>query len=132
MSKTKSSKIKQLIEEYGSEYFRGNKETITCILCETEIQVHERRFIERHCNTIKHKKHINLLSNKDQPSELSSSSYQLSNNEFFRDMCEMMINADIPLYKVNNPHFKTFIEKYTCKMVVHFNANNNNNKETIV
>ncbi|PSN40668.1 hypothetical protein C0J52_15763 [Blattella germanica] len=46
-------------------------------------------------------------------------------------MCEMMINADIPLYKVNNPHFTTFIDKYTCKMVVHFIASNNNNKEIL-
>ncbi|PSN52596.1 hypothetical protein C0J52_19559, partial [Blattella germanica] len=60
---------------------------------------------------------INLLLNKDEPSELSSS-YWLSNkqSEFFKDrpMCKM-INSDIPLYKVNNPHFKTFIEKCHVK-----------------
>ncbi|PSN32845.1 hypothetical protein C0J52_26144, partial [Blattella germanica] len=49
-------------------------------------EVHERRFIERHFNTIKHKERINLLTKKDQPSE--SSSYSLSNkqSEFFRDI----------------------------------------------
>ncbi|PSN34920.1 hypothetical protein C0J52_24626 [Blattella germanica] len=76
-----------LIEEYGSGYVRGNKDTISCVLCATEIKVLERRLIETHCNTIKHKKHINLLPNKGQPSELSSSSYSLSNkrSEVFRD-----------------------------------------------
>ena len=54
---------------------------VRILLCETERQVHERKFIERHCNTIKHKKRINLLSNKDQPFELSSSPYSLSNKQ---------------------------------------------------
>ncbi|KAJ4450081.1 hypothetical protein ANN_01488 [Periplaneta americana] len=36
---------------------------------------------------------------------------------FFRDVCEMMVGANIPFHKVENVFFKNFIEKYTEKQL---------------
>ena len=107
------------MEKYGSKYFSDNEESITCILCNTDIRVHEERFIRRHCDTQKHKTHLKLLVEKEQIIKLPSTSDALTHkqSQFFKDMCEMFISVNIPFHKVNNPHFKQFIEKYTGKTV---------------
>jgi hypothetical protein len=38
-------------------------------------------------------------------------------SEFSKDLCEMMLSANIPLNKVNNEQFKTFLKKYTTHLI---------------
>jgi hypothetical protein len=38
-------------------------------------------------------------------------------SEFSEDLCEMMVSDNIPLNKVNNEQFRTFLEKYTTQLI---------------
>jgi hypothetical protein len=37
--------------------------------------------------------------------------------QFHRDLCEMLISADIPLNNISNKQFISFVEKYTNRSI---------------
>ncbi|KAJ4433241.1 hypothetical protein ANN_15500 [Periplaneta americana] len=71
--------ISALIEEFGDEYFMEKEENIFCNVCNIEIKINKRRFIEKHCNTKTHvtrvkelcTKHGNVPSTSDFPANRS-------------------------------------------------------------
>lgn len=104
------------MEEFGGgEIFSSNGEFIICRLCRTQTRGWKRAFIERHCNTKKHKASVALL--EQEVNKVPSTSLSSRKSTFFRDVCEMMVGANIPFHKVENVFFKNFIEKYTEKQL---------------
>ncbi|KAJ4448648.1 hypothetical protein ANN_00038 [Periplaneta americana] len=84
---------------------------ITCKLCKVDINVTRKQCIERHCNTKRHRHMVERNSKQAVPSN-SEREYD-KKSMFCRDLCAMMVNADIPLNKLNNKHFREFLEMYT-------------------
>jgi hypothetical protein len=74
--------------------------------------------VQQHCDPIKHRNSLSrhfinqnrqrlLFENIKTPSP-SNKTW-----EFLKDLCEMMVSANIPLHKVNNEQFRNVLEKYT-------------------
>jgi hypothetical protein len=71
--------------------------------------------VHQHCEGAKHHRNLNLQSMKqnrqkllfENPETLASS----KTSQFHRDLCEMLISANIPLNKVSNNQFINFMEK---------------------
>jgi len=63
--------------------------------------------------------HINVLQrNKERKQQIFITS-QISNsrNVFFEDLCNAFVSANIPLHKLGNHVFKSFLEKHTAKSI---------------
>ncbi|KAJ4451952.1 hypothetical protein ANN_03436 [Periplaneta americana] len=112
----KEVQVNCFVEEFGGgEIFSSNGEFLICRLCRTQTRVWKRAFIDRHCNTKKHKASVALL--EQEVNKVPSTSLSSRKSTFFRDVCEMMVGANIPFHKVENVFFKNFIEKYTAKQL---------------
>ena len=118
MPKTNTQKNVLLVNEYGREYFAVRGEHIFCKVCHIEIKGDRRTFIERHCKSKKHSQNIKLLPrNEGSDDVLSTSLSTCSQTEFYKDLCEMMVCANIPFNKLQNPAFNNFLEKYTAMKI---------------
>jgi hypothetical protein len=78
--------------------------------------------VQQHCDTAKHKNSLSTqTSHQSRQRRLFDNTATPSSNktsEFSKDLCEMMVSANIPLNKVNNEQFKTSLEKYTTQPIV--------------
>lgn len=68
--------------------------------------------IERHFDTIKHQRAVELRNSPEGPSEESWQSYSDRENPFFKELTEFFMATDIPIDKLNNPAFVQFMKRY--------------------
>jgi len=62
----------------------------------------------QHLNTSKHNKNINLKAKSKQLFIKNSLENQNKQDNFPLDLCQAMLESDIPLGKLNHPSFKHF------------------------
>lgn len=110
------STINMLIEEFGTQHFAVNGVNILCKLCSKEVKGTKRKYLTQHCNTKKHKTQV-AASNEEEGTEsnASSNSTCTTQKEFYHDLCKMLVAANIPISKVENTHFISFMQKYVKK-----------------
>lgn len=58
-------------------------------------------------------KHKAALRKDSGPKQLLLAECSRDLNSYNLDLCKMLLAANIPLYKINNPAVKTFLQKYT-------------------
>ncbi|KAL4143683.1 hypothetical protein QTP88_005988 [Uroleucon formosanum] len=109
--------LKQLVLEFGEEIFQTDGSILYRKLCETKVS-HEKKYnIQRHVWREKHvqavKRHENEKSALLQPFLQQFS----SQSDFNADLCSTLVAANIPMYKLNNKHFREFLSKY-CKKTI--------------
>lgn len=77
--------------------------------------------ITQHLQTAAHRNAVNKKVSKIQttlPAAFSAStSGNDCNDNFSKDICKALVSANIPLNKLNNVEFRTFLEKYTKRKV---------------
>jgi hypothetical protein len=73
--------------------------------------------VVQHLNTGKHNKNINLKAKSKQSFIKNTLDNQNKQTNYSLDLCQAMLESDIPLWKLNHPSFKIFLEKYTGKCV---------------
>jgi hypothetical protein len=73
--------------------------------------------VHQHCETAKHQKNLHLQSMKQNRQKLLFENPETLTSQFHRDLCEMLISANIPLNKVSNKQFINFMEIYTNRSV---------------
>lgn len=108
-----------ILANYGSEYFVSDGRNIVCKLCATNIRGGYQKYVEQHIATKKHKKHVALCKQRERE-ELTPSSSNSStdrHNAFYLDLCNMMVSANIPFWKLENQYFRQFLEKYTGRIL---------------
>lgn len=114
MPKTKAvlhKKLQKIVEEFGSESFSTDGSVLLCKLCSKVVCSESRDKVQQHVNGQKHKALIKQQACVPAQSFLSFETNRKS--EFSMDLCRAMVNANIPLYKLENPSFRSFLEKYT-------------------
>lgn len=99
--------------------FRTDGAVLFCNFCETYVSCDRKSQVTQHLETSKHIENSKLKSNKDQVSQqLIKKSFGQTRtnhqelNEFNKDICTFMVANDIPLWKLQNPEFKCFFDKY--------------------
>lgn len=65
----------------------------------------------------KHQKHNNLVEKSKQTFIKSIFENRNKQQSVAFDLCQAMLESDIPLWKLNHPSFKSFFKKYTEKSV---------------
>lgn len=95
------------------------KDIIWCKTCGEPVKIRESRLassIRDHYLSKRHNKNKSIF----EPRQISMhtsfdecSKIALAHNDFFMDLTKMLTECNIPLYKVSNQSFKSFIKKYT-------------------
>jgi hypothetical protein len=124
MPKAKCSDISSLIcfvQDFGEKYFSTDGKILFCKVCEIGVMAAKRFCVHQHCETAKHQKNLHLQFMKQNRQKLllenPETSTSSKTSQFHRDLCEMLILANIPLNKVSNKQFINFMEKYTNRSV---------------
>jgi len=102
-------KLEKIISE--NKDFTIKDEKLFCVLCKKEVSFEKMFFIEQH---IRGKKHSILKANHVEDVALDPGNHHLiTQDDFAKDLCKMMATTDIPLYKLRNDNFTSFIRKHT-------------------
>lgn len=114
-------------------YVRENEDVLStdgqvlfCVACERRITADTRFQVTQHLKTAKHLKNVSLKKSAKQcilkvnPSNeatCSTSGPQISN--FNMELCEAFTSADIPLFKLEHPKLRSFLETHIKQTVPH-------------
>jgi hypothetical protein len=122
MLKAKSSRLIGFVQEFGEKCFSTCGKILFCKVCEISVMAAKRFCVHQHCEGTKHQKNLHLQSmkqNRQKPLlENLETSTSSNTSQFHRDLCEMLISANILLNKVSNKQFINFMEKYTNSSVL--------------
>ncbi|XP_025198504.1 uncharacterized protein LOC112603549 [Melanaphis sacchari] len=111
-----SYRLQTYVNLYGPNIFSIDKSVLFCKICEIKVNSDKKFNVSQH---IKSDKHIKGLAryeyqiNRKQQQLLTATSNISKKSSFNKDLCEAFISANIPLNKLENPKFKTFLEVYT-------------------
>lgn len=88
--------MEQFVGEFDCFTFVKDKQ-VYCKICAQTLVYRNKQSLQQHLQT---KKHIQTLSGP-------------SHKEFYDDLCQAFIDANIPFKKLNNPSLRQFLHKYT-------------------
>lgn len=110
-----SSKLKSWVKIDDS--FTTDGDVVLCQACNNQIGCSMISQLEQHVRSALHAKNKGLQTSKKQV--LLSQMQQSSNvrSEFFHDMCNAMVAANIPWYKLQVPKYRAFLEKYCGRQI---------------
>jgi len=97
-------------------YYR-NTSALFCKLCEIRVSADRRYIVTQHLKTDKYSRAINRLQNVTTSVVRQQHTLSSKKSTFFKDLCQTLLSANIPLNKVNNKDFRVFLEKYTKKEI---------------
>lgn len=111
-----SNRLQTYVNKFGPDIFSIDTSVLFCKICEIKVNSDKKFNVSQH---IKSDKHIKGLAryenqiNRKQQQLLTATSNNSKKSSFNKDLCEALISANIPLNKLENPKFKTFLEVYT-------------------
>lgn len=73
--------------------------------------------IDQHLKTALHIANVNIKKKTNQTFLTTLGSVPLEKDTFTKDLCDMMVSADIAWKKLENPKFRKFLEKYTARKI---------------
>jgi len=112
-----SSRLQSYVSEFGSSVFLVDQSVLFCKLCEVKVSAEKRFTVLQHLKTEKHIKSVNRIDKSKKSQQLLEFNPPTKKCQFNKDLCEAMLFANIPLYKIENLKFKTFLQEYTGKEI---------------
>lgn len=122
MPKEKQSvygRLSSYVAKFGPDTFAATDSCLFCKVCQITINSEKKFNVIQHIRTYKHTKGLKrreyqILEPKP-PSLLIG--LPTTRSPFNTDLCEALLAANIPLNKLSNSKFRTFLEKYTGKNI---------------
>ena len=118
MPKCTSSKLPSLrkwIEPYNrsGEVFKTLKNnSVFCQYCNKVVVVEKKFQIDQHVRSFSHEKYSKTPNSKQTFVNQQSTSSE-NQSIFFQELCSALIASSIPLHKLQNTNFRSFLKKYT-------------------
>jgi len=103
--------IKKYITEFGEQVFSTDCEGLFCKICFVKVNSDKRFTVTQHLKTTKHERLLNRKQNFKTQQLFTPITPSTSSNS--KDLFKAMVCANIPLHKITNIEFRSFIEKYT-------------------
>jgi len=111
----KSAILKNYVSEFGDAIFSSDGSILFCKMCEVQVCADRRYIVTQHLKTDKHSRAVNKKNNtKSQVQQLVTNTKK---SNFSFDLCKALMSSNIPLHKISNIHFRSFLEKYTGKEI---------------
>jgi hypothetical protein len=113
---TVRQKLSKIVNKYPKYLSFDATLHLLCTLCQVTINYDENH-ISSHFNGKKHREKVenNEKSQQHILNAFDKSEKSLRKNEYFEDLANAFLSADIPFEKLLNQKFKSFLEKYTKK-----------------
>jgi hypothetical protein len=116
----KGVRLRAFVKEFGEKIFSTDGDILLCRVCEKSVNFEKRYFVTQHCDSGVHKRNVEKAlgtsSTKSAPQTIGECLVD-KDNEFTMDLCNALIASDIPMHKIENHTFRTFLEKYTKKSI---------------
>ncbi|KAF0723495.1 Uncharacterized protein FWK35_00031639 [Aphis craccivora] len=110
---TKAYRLRDFVIEFGESVFSMDNLILFCKICNVKVASEKRFSIIQHLKTDKHiRSAARLEKNKTNNVQQLVTNQKSKLSEFNSDLCKTLLSANIPLYKLKNTHFKSFLEKY--------------------
>lgn len=90
---------------------------VKCHYCHVTLHTITRAHINRHDNSPRHRKAAELRAQMPHASASSWDSCRSRQSAFFKELCDAMLAADIPLEKLYNSEFHRFLEYWTQQII---------------
>jgi hypothetical protein len=114
--KTVASRLQGFVSEFGSDIFSTDNKVLICKVCETKVSSEKRFSISQHIASDKHVRGVQRFNRKEGNKKIQLLVPSISKkSEYNLDLCKAMLAANIPLNKLSNPQFRSFLKKYTMK-----------------
>lgn len=97
--------------EIGKGCFRQDGNKIFCKVCKKLLSAHKKDKLESHIKTDLHKSNANRI-HQSQIIQYNITPESPAQKEFTDDLVRMLLEADIPIFKLQNVSFKSFLSKY--------------------
>lgn len=112
-----ASRLRAYVSEFGEDIFTTDGTILYCKICDVKVSAEKKFTVNQH---IARDKHINGIEKKLQ--HKSSINQTLLNcpstgSNFNYDLCKALLCANIPFFKLSQPTFRSFLEKYTNKII---------------
>ena len=102
-----------LRENYPFKFVTDTK--IRCEACEYDFSGKQVFSLKRHFESEGHGKKMEAKSERKKLEESSGEPSKYKDNGLAKDLCRAFVAANIPWWKVENPVFKEFLEKWIAK-----------------
>jgi len=109
-----SSRLHSYVNEYGNNIFSSDGEVLFCKVCNVKVSALKRFTVEQHISREKHTRGVERQKESVKPKTqllLTDTSITSKKSSFNLELCQTLLLANIPLNKLNNEHFRTFLEK---------------------
>lgn len=109
-----SSRLQSFVSEF-KDTFTSDGHVLFCVLCGKKVGSDKRFNVVQHLKTEKHCSAVKRNENKKNKvtQQLVSNSDLGNKSSFNKDLCKALLLSNIPLNKLSNNEFKSFLEKYT-------------------
>lgn len=113
-----STKLNKLLREFGKDIFSTDGSVLFCKFCETKVNFEKKYFVTQHLSTAKHKMSANKSVDPKKTCLLQNfKGISQGQSQFSLDLCKALLDANIPLWKLENSSLKEFLQKYTKEQI---------------
>lgn len=105
-------KLRKYVKQFGMDKYSTDGKLIFCKVCEISFTVDKKSQVKQHdCSKTHCQLLVKLNSSSVAKQQLIGQSFAASSHScFYSKLCRALVGSNIPLYKVNNPLFKQFLE----------------------
>lgn len=109
------------ITETFPKIFRADRSILYCSFCDCVVSAKKLFQVKQHIDSMKHKAAEEREKNQNSVRQSLLADFQPKPgpklSEFNMDLCKTLLEANIPLFKLNHPSLVKFIEKHTSQSV---------------
>ncbi|XP_003741646.1 uncharacterized protein LOC100899549 [Galendromus occidentalis] len=120
VAKTARLKMELFVKELGPDCLTTDGTVLTCKLCAKVVNAEKKYSVQQHLKSASHQERAKKTKDTDQTLCLLKNYVELSSREsaFSMDLCEMMVQCNIPLHKAQHESFRRFLEKWSSEKKV--------------
>jgi len=93
--------------------FKTDGVALMCKVCDKNISSGRKSQVDQHVKTALHKERLKNFASMTQQLFLSEMNAEKPKEEFNHELAKAFLAADIPLWKLGNECFKTFLKTWT-------------------
>ena len=108
-------KLERYVKDLGPDCLTTDGRVLTCRVCVKAVNAEKKFHVQQHLNGSGHRERLKTVKSRDRSLCLLTNYVELSNKQsvFSMDLCQMLVECNIPLYKCLHPSFKRFHEKWS-------------------
>ncbi|XP_018497666.1 uncharacterized protein LOC108865268 [Galendromus occidentalis] len=105
-----AEKVQRYAGELGSGYLTADGDVLFCEACKMTVNADKRYYVGQHVQSVGHVRRHQLAQISSEEGGLASD-LSPRENSFSMDLCRMMVESNIKLYKNQQQSFRTFMQK---------------------